>query len=163
MSANLLVFEKEKAPKQPIAFLKWFYKKVEWGADRDYNDIDSTSQRLIDFYFELKEEFPPMNGKYALDDASLETDPNLEIRLTDYCIDDDLIYMDFAWSVADEAGNKVKELAFKHGLGFFDMFNVYPDKDTIIEIPQIAPEEIDEYSDEEKPKKGFFLKLFGRR
>ncbi len=43
------------------------------------------------------------------------------------------------------------------------MFNVYPDKDTIIEIPQIAPEEIDEYSDEEKPKKGFFLILFGRR
>ena len=108
MSANLLVFEKEKAPKQPIDFLKWFYKKAEWGADRDYNDIVGTSQELIDFYFELKEVFPPMNGKNAPDDAALEANPDLEIRLTDYCIDEDLIFMSFAWSVADEAQDKVK-------------------------------------------------------
>ena len=161
MSANLLVFEKEKAPKQPIAFLKWFYTKAEWGAERDYNDIVGTSQKLIDFYFELKEVFPPMNGKYAPDDATIEADPGLEDRLTDYCIDDDLIYMAFAWSVADEAKDKVKELAFKHDLGYFDMFNVHLDEDTIMEIPQISREEIDEYSDEDKPKKGFFSRLFG--
>ena len=50
MSVDILVFDKSKAPTEPMEFLKWFYKKSQWTSDRDYNDIKGTSQPLVDFF-----------------------------------------------------------------------------------------------------------------
>ena len=30
MSADLMVFDKSKAPAEPMEFLKWFYEKMAW-------------------------------------------------------------------------------------------------------------------------------------
>ena len=36
LSAYLMVFNKEKAPTEPIEFLKWYYGKADWDSERLY-------------------------------------------------------------------------------------------------------------------------------
>ena len=102
-----------------------------------------------------------MNGEYAPADEEFENDPELESKLIDYTIDDDLIYMGIAYSVSDEVFDKIEELAYKHGLGYYDMFNVHPDKETVIKIPQISRDELNNSGT--KKNKGFLSKLFGKK
>lgn len=158
MSADLMVFDKSKAPTDPIEFLKWYYTKSTWQSDRDYLDTKGPSQPLVDFFLEIIKEYPSMNGPYAPDMEQIDNDPELESRLTDYTIDDDLIYMGFAWSVADEACDLVEELAYKHGLGYYDMINIHLDHDSVIKTPQISRDELNKR--ENKKNVGFFSKLF---
>ena len=157
MSANFLVFEIDKAPKDPSAFMDWFQKKAKWEGDRDYFSTKGTSQPLVDFYRELTKEFPDMNGQDGPSDEELETNPELESRLTDYTIDDDLIYMGFGWSIVEEAEERVKELAFQYHLGFSDLFKIYLDRDTVIPFPKKSPKE----SRNKEKKKSWLSKLFG--
>ena len=56
--------------------------------------------------------------------------------------------------------DKIEELAYKHGLGYYDMFNVHLDRETVIKIPQISRDELN--SPDTRKNKGFFSKLFGR-
>lgn len=163
MSADLMVFEKSKTPTEPLDFLKWYYEKTEWNSDRDYFDIKGTSEPLVNFFMEIKEIFPEMNGPFAPSEEDLENNPELEFRLTDYTIDDDLIYMGFAWSHAEEAEKIVEKLAFKHGLGYFDMFTLRFDENTSIPVPQISKEELlIKVNKTDKKKKSFLSKLFGK-
>ena len=103
MSYDLLVFEKTKAPKTKEEFMEWFEEQAEWGEDHDYQTIGVSSPALQNWFMEMKETFPPMNGEYAPDDDALAADAGLEDRLADYCIGRDVIYVGFAWSVAEEA------------------------------------------------------------
>ena len=158
-----MVFNKEKAPTEPIEFLKWYYEKADWDSERDYNDIKGTYQPLADFFKEIIKEYPAMNGVYAPTDEEIENNIESEDKLTDYTIDDDLIYMAFAWSEADNACKRVKELAYKNGLGYFDMFRVHLDKETVIDIPQIRREELNRgEKKQESGVRGFFDRLFGK-
>jgi hypothetical protein len=161
MSVDILVFDKSKVPTEPMEFLKWFYKKSEWNSDGDYNDVKGTSQSLVDFFMELVKEYPAMNGEFVPTDEKFENDPELESKLIDYTIDDDLIYMGIAYSVSDNTFDKIEELAYKHGLGYYDMFNVHFDRETGVKIPQISRDELN--SHDIKKNKGFLSKLFGRK
>ena len=120
MSYDLMVFEKTKAPRTKKEFMEWYEKQTEWGEDHDYQTIGVASPALQSWFMEMKETFPPMNGEYAPSDEAIEADENLESRLTDYCIGRDVIYAAFAWSQAEEAYELVRNLAQKHGVGFFD-------------------------------------------
>lgn len=121
MSYDLMVFEKSRAPKTKEEFMEWFEEQIEWGEDHDYQTISVASPALQNWFMEMKETFPPMNGEFAPDDSALEEDAELESRMTDYSIGYDVIYAGFAWSVAEEAYEKMLELAGKHGVGFFDV------------------------------------------
>lgn len=70
-----------------------------------------------------------MNGEYAPDGDLIDMDENLEVHLTDYCIGREVIYVAFAWSVAEEAYELTRKLAQKHNVGFF---NVSADDEDII-------------------------------
>ena len=107
----------------------WFEKQVEWGEDHDYASIHVSSPALQNWFMEMKETFPPMNGEYAPDPELLDEDENLESHTVDYCIGRDVIYAAFAWSAAEEAYELMRELAEKHGVGFF---NVSADNGEII-------------------------------
>lgn len=121
MSYDLMVFEKTKAPKAKKEFMEWYEKQTEWTEDHDYQTIGVSSPALQNWFMEMKETFPPMNGDYAPDEELFEKDENLEERLTDYCIGQEVIYTAFAWSVAEEAYELVRKLAQKHDVGFFDV------------------------------------------
>src|SRR5690606_15004282 len=60
------------------------------------------------------EYFPPMNGPFASGDHD-------DSKVTDYSIGRSVIYSAFAWSVAEDAYSKMRELAIKHSVGFFDV------------------------------------------
>lgn len=121
MSYDLMVFEKEKAPKTKKNFMAWYEKQVEWSEEHDYQRISVSSPALQNWFMEMKETFPPMNGEYAPASELLDEDENLESYLTDYCIGRDVIYASFAWSVASEAYERMRSLAQKHNVGFFDV------------------------------------------
>lgn len=119
MSYDLMVFEKAKAPATKKEFIAWYEKQTEWSEDHDYKTISVTSPALQNWFMEMKETFPPMNGEYAPAPDLLAEDESLESHLVDYCIGRDVIYAAFAWSVAEEAYELMRRLAQKHNVGFY--------------------------------------------
>ena len=114
MSYDLMVFEPSAAPQNRTEFMKWYEKQTEWAEDHSYEDHSVASPSLQAWFKEMIQTFPPMNGPLASDDD--DDNP----RVTDYCIGHDVIYCAFAWSLAEEAFQKMRELSVKHCVGFFD-------------------------------------------
>jgi hypothetical protein len=114
MSYDLMVFEPTAAPKERKEFMKWYAQQTEWTEDHSYQDHAVTTESLQAWFKEMIEHFPPMNGPMASDDVD---DP----KVTDHCIGKHVIYSAFAWSVAEEAHPKMRELAINYSVGFFDV------------------------------------------
>ena len=121
MSYDLMVFEKTKAPAAKKDFMAWYEKQVEWGEEHDYQTIGVSSPALQNWFMEMKETFPPMNGEYAPSPELLDEDENLESHVVDYSIGQEVIYAAFSWSVADQAYELMRTLAQKHKVGFFEV------------------------------------------
>jgi len=130
MSYDLMVFEVSVAPKTREEFIKWYEAQTEWSEDHSYQDHTVSSEALQNWFKEMIEYFPSMNGPLASDDVD---DP----KVTDHCIGKEVIYSAFAWSEAEEAYSKMRELAIKHSVGFFD---VSTDNGEIL-FPGGSPEE----------------------
>ena len=113
MSYDLMVFRKEFAPKDKKSFMEWYDQQTEWTEDHNYDDPNNTSEELKNWFLEMNEVFPAMNGPYASDDID---DP----KVTDYSIGHHAIYAAFAWSQAESAYETLVKLAEKHKVGFFD-------------------------------------------
>ena len=101
----------------------WYEKQTEWNEEHDYQTISVSSPALQNWFMEMKEKFPPMNGEYApnLDPLDEDEAEDLERHMVDYSIGYDVIYAAFSWSVADEAYELMRRLAQKHKVGFFDV------------------------------------------
>ena len=120
MSYDLMVFDKEKAPNFYENFLDWMFKQTQWEENRDYNSTAGISPKLVSWFMEVKEIFPPLNGEYSLSDEEAFTSADIEIHLTDYSIGSDFIYSSIGWSVAEEADRLMLELSQKHDLGLYN-------------------------------------------
>lgn len=119
MSYDLVVFERTKAPATKKEFMAWYEKESEWSEEHDYGTISVSSPALQNWFMEMKETFPPMNGEYA---PALELlDEDLERHMVDYCIGRNMIYAAFSWSLVEEAYELTRDLAQKHQVGFFDI------------------------------------------
>jgi len=110
MSYDLMVFEVSAAPKTRKEFMAWYETQTEWSEDHSYQDHSVTSEALQNWFMDMIEYFPSMNGPLASDDD----DP----KVTDHCIGKSVIYSAFAWSVAEEAYPKMRELAINSFLVF---------------------------------------------
>lgn len=116
MSFDLMVFEPGAAPTSSAQeFLAWYDEQTEWSEDHGYDDPAVCSESLRAWLSEIVTDFPVMNGPDA---AEVDVD---DPRLSDYCIGKNLIYVGFAWSLAEAAHERVSVLARKHKLGFFDI------------------------------------------
>ena len=62
MSYDLMVFETANAPKNKKDFMQWYAQQTEWGEDHDHASIEVASPALQNWFMEMKETFPPMNG-----------------------------------------------------------------------------------------------------
>jgi hypothetical protein len=113
MSYDLMVFDTGAAPKERESFMEWYDKQMEWSEDHSYNDPIVTEPALQAWFQEMIQFFPPMNGPLGVDSDASE--------VTDYSIGKSVIYSAFAWSVAEHAYNKMRDLAIKHRVGFFDV------------------------------------------
>jgi hypothetical protein len=146
MSYDLLVFDPMFAPRERTEFMVWYRDLVQWKEDRDYNSPMGMSGKLNLFFDTIRDEFPAMNGPYAYDfiisNKSIsepkqktlwekifsirKTNEKIQPRfnealVTDYCLATNAIYMCFAWSVADQAYNRVFNIALSTGVGFFNV------------------------------------------
>ena len=72
MSYDLMVFERTKAPTTKKEFMAWYEKQTEWEEEHDYQTISVSSPALQNWFMEMKEKFPPMNGEYAPKDEAYE-------------------------------------------------------------------------------------------
>ena len=95
-------------------FLAWYEKQSEWQESHGYNDPEIPVPILKKWFREIIKSFPPMNGPLASDDPD-------NSKVTDYSLGRSVIYGGFAWSEAETAYKVVRELAVKHGVGFFDV------------------------------------------
>ena len=114
MSYDLMVFEPTVAPRDRSEFMTWYEGQTQWSEGHSFDDPNVSSPALQKWFEEMIQIFPPMNGPLASDDVD-------DSHVTDHCISKDIIYSAFAWSVADEAHPKMRELAIKHRVGFFDV------------------------------------------
>ncbi|RAR48080.1 hypothetical protein [Flavobacterium lacus] len=114
MSYDLMVFRKEAAPMTKTEFMDWYEDQTEWTEEHTYDDPANTSAALRNWFMEMIQTFPAMNGPFASEDD--EENHNV----ADYCIGRDVIYVAFAWSLAEQAYSTMLKLAEKHGVGFFD-------------------------------------------
>ncbi|WP_428029072.1 hypothetical protein [Ancylobacter sp.] len=115
MGYNLMIFEPSAAPTERRPFLAWYEQQTDWNDTDDYNDYEATTPRLRAFFLDMVATHPPMNGRLAADDPD-----DSDIRLTDYSIGRDIIYLGGSWENADNALALALQLAEKHGLGVFD-------------------------------------------
>ncbi len=132
MSYDLMVFEKDKAPRKRKDFMDWYSRQTEWSENHSYDDPKVSSQNLRDWFTEMIKTFPAMNGPFASDDYDND-------NVSDYSIGKDLIYVAFAWSVAEQAYKSMIELAEKFEVGFFDVSSdngsiYFPDNGKLVPI-----------------------------
>jgi hypothetical protein len=114
LSYDLMVFDAKVAPHDRKAFMAWHDKQLELQGSDGCNDPELPTPALRSWFREIIEVYRPMNGPLASGDLD---DP----KVTDYCLGRSVIYAAFAWSEAKAAHKFVKELAAKHGVGFFDV------------------------------------------
>lgn len=114
VSYDLMVFDASVAPRTRNSFMAWFEKQTEWVESHGYNNPEIPAPALQAWFFEIIKTYPPMNGPFASDDVD---DP----KVTDYSLGRSVIYGAFSWSEVEVANTVVKELAAKHGVGFFDL------------------------------------------
>ncbi len=109
-----MVFDASAAPRSRQALMDWYDTQTEWQESHGYNNPEIPAATLQAWFREIIKTFPPMNGTLASDDAD---DP----KVTDYSLGRAVIYGAFAWSQAKAADKLARELAAKHGVGFFDV------------------------------------------
>ncbi len=113
MSYDLMVFDLNVAPKNKIEFMEWYESQTEWEEEHDYDDPKVSSEKLNNWFMEMINHFPAMNGPYSIQDDDND-------KITDYSIGSSVIYAAFSWSLVEPAYKKMFELAEKHQVGFFD-------------------------------------------
>ena len=111
-----MVFDTNKAPRDRAEFMIWYKKLVQWDEDRDYDSLEGTCVELQNWYNAMIKEFPPMNGPHGVSDDEADGD-----LVTGYTIASEAIYVDFRWSVSEQAYNRVVNLGLDHAVGFFDV------------------------------------------
>jgi len=110
-----MVFDPSVAPRSREDFMRWYKVQTRWSEGHSYGDPAVTTAALRAWFDEIRSEFPPLNGPMA---APRDFDsPNV----TDHCIGRHVIYSAFRSSVAESAYLKVRELAVKHNVGFYDV------------------------------------------
>lgn len=114
MTYDILAFDPGSVT--DVDFPAWWDEQSRWAESHSYDDAAVTTPSLSNFYNELIQTFPPMNGPDSPTDAQLDQNPDLEDRLTDYSIGTAVVYGAFAWSQKPEARELFTSLASKHGV-----------------------------------------------
>ncbi|MDR3294610.1 MAG: hypothetical protein LBT26_02105 [Clostridiales Family XIII bacterium] len=122
MSYDLMVFEPSAAPRTKPEFEAWYAEQTKWGEGHGYDDPAVSSPALQAWFAEMRINFPPLNGPFALSDDEFDKlGEEGEARATDYTIGKTVIYAGFAWSLAEsgDLDKTVRQLARRCNVGFY--------------------------------------------
>ncbi|MBQ7683407.1 MAG: hypothetical protein IJT48_02865 [Bacteroidaceae bacterium] len=138
MDFDICVFSRDKAPREPNAFLAWFDKQVERyfrDSDNDCDDISVCTPDMQHWYMQMLSHFPALGGRDSLSSQEAfiqtlgdvdedEAEARVDEVLVNYVIAPDLIYIMGNWDLVDRLYALSREAAFECGLGFYDfLFN----------------------------------------
>jgi hypothetical protein len=116
VSYDLFVFDPAAAPRDRAAFMEWFGEQTEWSDESaDAFDPSTASSKLRRWREALLPSWPDMQ------DANLSEEQLDDAHVTGYSFAPGSIYLDFRWSVAEEAYDAVRSSAVEHELGFYDV------------------------------------------
>jgi len=116
MSYDLAVFDPRTEFRERSLFMQFYESQTNWQLGVDYTDPAFTTPGLREWYREMIETFPPMNGPLR---PSMENTERWE-WVADYGIGTGMIYVGFPWSKAQIAYEAAYRLATKHAVGFCD-------------------------------------------
>jgi len=116
VSYDLMVFDPAAAPAGHAEFMKWYEDQTKWEEPHGYDDPAVGTPSLRALVLDLVVRFPALNGPMSPQEL-----PEDESAPADYSIGRQVVYGAFAWSRAEEAYAVLRELAGKHGVGFFDV------------------------------------------
>jgi len=116
VSYDLMVFDPAAAPAGHAEFMKWYEDQTKWQEPHGYDDPAVSTPGLRALVLDLVVQFPALNGPLAPREL-----PEDESAPADYSIGSQVVYAAFAWSKAEEAYSVLRNLAEKHGVGFFDV------------------------------------------
>jgi hypothetical protein len=136
LSYDLMVFDALDAPRDRAQFMEWYKRTTEWSEGHSYDDPKVTTNALRAWYEDIRRMFPNMNGPGAPSDDEIDRAGH---RLTDYSIGKHAIYAAFAWSVAEDAYESVRETAVAHNVGFFDVSGDGPDPEIYFPGDRLRP------------------------
>lgn len=90
MSYDLAVFDPRADLRERGAFYEWYDATTEWEDGHDYNFPSHATEALRNWFMEMIQTFPAMNGPFAPDG----TDEAVWDRAADYCIAPDITYVE---------------------------------------------------------------------
>ena len=65
MSYDIMIIDHHPRFKNSKDFLTWYDDVTKWDDEVDYNDYSHTTKSLKDWFLEMKEIIPPLNGPFA--------------------------------------------------------------------------------------------------
>jgi hypothetical protein len=118
MSYDLMVFDKDSAPRKRDEFIAWYEEQMEGS---EGGTLENISPKLKNWFLDMNKVFQDENDSKA--EGS---------NMADYVIGKSNIYVGFAWSASELARKKAVELAEKNEVGFFDV----SEKNGVILFPE---------------------------
>jgi len=123
MSYDVMVLDRHPRFEKSKEFLSWYDKIIRWDEDLDFNDYSHATKPLQDWFLEIKELIPPLNGPFSPVGDNIGKSAYPE---ADYSISKDCIYIALSYEKIEETKAKVLELAKKHRLATFDISGIFP-------------------------------------
>ena len=100
-----------------VSSFKTFEKKYG-SLDGGGNDYRISTPRLQGLFMELKDKIHPLNGEFAVSDEKLDTGKYLD---AEYVFGKDVVWMELAYSDAQNVIGEVAAIARKHKVALYDI------------------------------------------
>lgn len=100
-----------------VSSFKTFEKKYG-SLDGGGNDYRISTLRLQGLFLELKDKIHPLNGEFAVSDEKLDTGKYLD---AEYVFGKDVVWMELAYSDAQNVIGEVAAIARKHKVALYDI------------------------------------------
>ena len=108
MSYDIMVIDHHPRFKKSKDFLSWYDNVTKWEDEVDYNDYRHATTPLQNWYLEMKDVVPPLNGQFAPANDKLGTG---EFPEADYSIAKDAIYVALSYEKVEEVKEAVAQKA----------------------------------------------------
>ncbi|MBT1687378.1 hypothetical protein [Dawidia soli] len=131
MGYDLMVFNKESAPRSRAQFMQWYEEQTTWVENHGNVGLAHVSRSLRGWLSDMVKVFPAARGPFA---------HTMYNNLADYSIGKDIIYVSFSDAAAKAAYTTSLALAGKYEVGFFDVSTenaaiLFPENGRLLALP----------------------------